>query len=133
MYGIVSELEKQEDDHYHWLWMWWQVGADDDDDDDDYDSDPLRWMNWFSFDAVKWSFMIVVDMPAQGITATKTCVWATSQACPLRRSHLDDLYGKIGLWKIYVNHVMLLYPHFFDGSKWTKMIEWNNNFPPPRL
>ena len=101
MYGIVSELEKQEDDHYHWIWMWWQEGADDDDDDDDddydYDSDPLRLNEMVYFDApVKWSFMIVVDMRAQGITATKTCIWATSQACPLRRSHLDDLYGKYG-------------------------------------
>ena len=71
------------------------------------------WMKWFIFDApVKWSFMIVA---IQGITATKTCIWATSQACPLRRSHLDDVYGNMmkygsrasqkkaamGFWKIY--------------------------------
>ena len=56
------------------------------------------WMKWFIFDApVKWSFMIVVDMRAQGITATKTCIWATSQACPLRRSHLDDVL-EIWFW-----------------------------------
>ena len=59
------------------------------------------WMKWFIFDApVKWSFMIVVDMRAQGITATKTCIWATSQACPLRRSHLDDLYGNMVLGRV---------------------------------